>query len=455
MKILLIHSYYQKKGGEDVTFEQESQLLAQAATVRQLSFSNRAGLRGALQFFLSIWNIRAASKLRRAIREFQPDIIHCHNLHFGIGPIAICVAKKRGIPFTLTLQNFRLLCPSATLALDGELFTDSLGRSFPWEAIRRKAYRNSALLSFWLAFIIWFHKKIGTWKKVDAYIVLTDFARSIFVNSSFAMPAEKIVIKANSVEFLPSPFVERGQHFLFVGRLSMEKGITLLLDAFGQTGFTLHIAGEGPMEAQVREAARRHANIQYLGPLSREQVRIEMSACTALVFPSIWYEGFPLTILEAFASRTPVIASNLGAMASMIVHGYNGHHFDAGNTQSLIEQLKTWSDIDKEKKEQYRENALASYYANYAPEKNREHLLRTYKQQLRRGRQLILLLLFASRVFAQTGPYYSKEENQFSAYLKISKFMNHNTELGITSSLEHGGLFYNPAAFVLHARRIF
>ena len=382
MKILLIHSYYQKKGGEDVTFEQESQLLSQSATVRQLSFSNQAGLRGALQFFLSIWNIRAASKLRRAIREFRPDIIHCHNLHFGIGPIAIRVASKRGIPFTLTLQNFRLLCPSATLALDGALFTDSLGRSFPWGAIRRKVYRNSALLSFWLAFIIWFHKKIGTWKKVDAYIVLTDFARSIFVHSSFAMPAEKIAIKANSVDFLPSPFAERGEHFLFVGRLSMEKGIPLLLDVFGQTGITLRIAGEGPLEPLVREAALRHSNIQYLGPLSREQVRMEMSACTALVFPSIWYEGFPLTILEAFASGTPVIASNLGAMASMIVHGYNGLHFSPGNAVAFGEQVAAWKGMGRKEREVYVRNASATYQADYTTEKNRDKLMAIYDNLL-------------------------------------------------------------------------
>jgi glycosyltransferase involved in cell wall biosynthesis len=381
MKVLLIHSYYLIRGGEDFVFEQEQKLIGESEQVRALAFVNRPGMRGALQFFLSIWNIGAARKLKRAIREFRPDVIHCHNLHFGIGPLAVRVANKMGIPVVMTLHNYRLICPSATLLLNEAIFTESVHSAFPWKAIRQKAYRNSVVLTFWLAFINWFHKRIGTWKKVDRFIVLTEFARSVFADASLGIPAQKIVIKANFADPVvttdPAP---RQKQFLFVGRLSGEKGVPLLLKAFSQSRHKLHIAGEGPLKEMVEEAAGRYANITYLGPLTKPAVLEAMSAATALIFPSIWFEGLPLTIIEAFASGTPVIASNLGAMASIVVDGYNGLHFEAGNASALLGQLERWERGTTEEMAIYSRNALATYGANYTAGKNRENIMAIYHE---------------------------------------------------------------------------
>src|SRR5450432_3476944 len=158
MKVLLIHTYYQQRGGEDAIFEQEYALLLQSEDVETLSFRNRTGPGALLQFLGSVWNIRAAWKIKRAIARSRPDVIHIHNWHFAVGPLAIRVAHKARIPVILTINNYRLLCPSATLLHDGKLFTDSLKDAFPWKAVTRRVYRNSFFLTFWLAFIIWFHK---------------------------------------------------------------------------------------------------------------------------------------------------------------------------------------------------------------------------------------------------------------------------------------------------------
>jgi glycosyltransferase involved in cell wall biosynthesis len=378
MKVLLVHTYYLIRGGEDFVFEQELLLIGASAEVRALAFSNRSGARGALQFFLSIWNIRAARKLKQVIREFRPDVIHCHNLHFGIGPIAVRVAHKMGIPVVMTLHNYRLICPSGTLLLNGAVFTDSIRSAFPWKAVRQKAFRNSLPLTFWLAFVTWFHKRIGTWDQVDRFIVLTTFARSIFTDASLKIPTEKTFIKANFVDPVVTPAAGRKEQFLFVGRLSEEKGVLLLLEAFGQTGRQLHIAGEGPLKEAVEEASRRHANITYLGALSKPAVLEAMSAATALIFPSIWFEGLPLTIIEAFASGTPVIASDLGAMSSIVTHGYNGLHFEAGNAHALLGQLEKWERKTKEEKVIYSRNAVATFQANYTADKNRDKIMALY-----------------------------------------------------------------------------
>lgn len=381
MRILSIHSYYQQPGGEDAVFNQEHMLLRESEDVAVLEFKNQPGLRGARQFLLSIWNVFSARKLKKLIGEYQPDIIHLHNFHFAIGPIAVRVAEKAGVPIVLTLHNYRLLCPSATLLYKEQLFTDSIQSSFPWKAIRNKVYRDSFFETFWLGFTIWFHKKIGTWKKVDKYILLTDFSRTLFARSSFGVAPEKFVTKPNFRNIpapQPAPPV-KGQHFLFVGRLSAEKGIRVLLEAFSHTPYELHIAGDGPLKEEVMVAAEKNSNIKMLGSLDKSGVENAMQECTALIFPSIWYEGMPMTILEALSLGTPVIASNLGAMASIIRDDANGMHFKAGDANELTKKLNSWQNMEESERDHYRRNAFASYQSNYTPEKNKAQLLNIYK----------------------------------------------------------------------------
>ncbi|HTI09307.1 MAG TPA: glycosyltransferase [Puia sp.] len=381
LKILMIHTYYQQAGGEDAVFNQERKLLEESEFVEVLEFRNQPGLKGALQFLLSFWNPFAARKLKQKISEVQPDIIHLHNVHFAIGPIAIRVAQKAGVPVVMTLHNYRLLCPSATLLYDGDLFTNSLHAAFPWQAIRKKVYRNSHFQTFWLAFTTWFHKKLGTWQLIDRYILLTAFSKQLFSDSSFGIDPEKMVIKPNFKINAPPDIcpVKRGRHFLFVGRLSTEKGIQVLLEAATLSGCELHIAGDGPLKKDVLLAAQQHTNIRLLGNLDPAGVEQAMKSCTALIFPSIWYEGMPMTILEALATGTPIIASNLGAMSAIIHHGSNGLHYKAGNAGELAEKLKEWQEMDDSRQSMYQQNAFATYLSEYTPERNKQHLIDIYK----------------------------------------------------------------------------
>lgn len=378
MKLLFIHTYYQIRGGEDAVFEQESNLLADSTEVQKLLFFNKGGWQGALQFFMSLWNFKAYRQVKECIKTFRPDVIHIHNLHFGAGPSIIHAAKKQGIPVIITLHNFRLICPSATLLYDEKIYENSVKSGFPWDAVFKGVYRNSILQTFWLAFIIWFHKKIGTWNIVDRFIVLTEFAKNLFVHSSLGVIAEKFVVKPNFLEPPANPMVPRLDHFLFIGRLSEEKGIKILLETFKSNIHSLFIAGTGPLENVVVSAAKSHDNIHYLGTLKKNGVLSQMASCKALIFPSIWYEGMPMTLIEAFSLSTPIIASNLGAMASMIKHEYNGLHFEPGNPQSLKSTIDMWSNSEGRYKKQVQENAKKTYEQQYTPERNLELLLAIY-----------------------------------------------------------------------------
>ncbi|MAZ25762.1 MAG: hypothetical protein CL868_01620 [Cytophagaceae bacterium] len=383
MKILLIHCYYTVKGGEDAVFEQEGKKLAINNDVRILKFYNKNSIAGGFQFLVSIWNISAAYKIKRNIRDFKPEVVHLHNWHFAIGPLCLRTIKKLNVPLVVTLHNYRLICPSATLLLNGEISIEGLKTLFPLKSIFAKAYRESYILTFWLAFINWFHSKIGTWKKVDKYIVLTEFAKEIFCNSRLEIEDSKIVVKPNFVDTEESTlkFV-RSDHFLFVGRLSEEKGVLILLEVFKNSQNKLRIAGDGPLIEKVIKFAENNSNITFLGRLDKSDVVKEIRQCNALIFPSIWFEGMPMTVIEAQSEGTCVIASDIGAMASMIQQDLNGLLFEMGSAFALNKALKYWVEMSTNKKNEIEYNALMNYENLYNPEKNIKDLEAIYKSVL-------------------------------------------------------------------------
>jgi len=354
-------------GGEDTVVEQELKLLKQYHTVEVVYFQNYSGWKGAIQFLASIWNIYSVKKVREKIIEFKPDLVHIHNWHFALGPLVFREINNLDIPIVHTIHNYRLLCPSGILLNNGQLFTHSLHQKFPYKAVFKKVYRSSFFQTFWLSVIIWFHKKIGTWSKIEKYLCLTSFAVELFQKSNFGIPVEKFTVKPNFViDHKNNLETKRDNHFLFVGRLSVEKGIEVLIDAFRDTSFELKIAGDGPLKQLVIDAAVDNKNISYLGSLKNEEVKLELQKAQAFIFPSIWYEGMPMTIIEAFSCSTPVIASNLGAMSSIISNNFNGFHFEERSPQKLKEAVKLFDNLMPEVKKHIQDNAYQTYKEKYS-----------------------------------------------------------------------------------------
>jgi len=385
LKILLIHTYYQYRGGEDAVFEQEFDLLKRGSEVRALSFHNKTGWRGGFQFLFSIWNIRASRKVKQAIMEFKPDIVQIYNWHFATGPVVIRVAKKLNTRLTLNVANYRLLCPSATLVYHGKLFLRSIEKKgFPWEAVRHRVYRHSYFQTFWNAFIVFFHSKLGTWKMVDQYIVPTGIVKKLFTNhqSYIGIPAEKIVVKPNFSTGGSGKVSPRNRHFLYVGRLSEEKGIQVMLDAFENSPHELIIAGSGPLLDLVKATCSRFSNITYAGKQSKEAVREAMNHCTALVFPSICFETFGLVISEAYSNGCPVIATDIGSPVDLVDEGVTGLHFTSGSAQSLRDLLDLWQGLTDAEQAQYQKNCISVYKDLYTPEENQRKLLAIYHSVL-------------------------------------------------------------------------
>lgn len=385
MKILIIHSFYRETGGEDNMVLGKIALLQDAGfIVELLAFQNPTQFLSAIvDLFFLLFNVASFIKTINKISKFRPDIIHLHNWHFAASPSVILAAHFLKTPLVLTVHNFRLLCPSAILFHKNELFLESLNEKFPWTAVKIGAYRNSSLQTFWLAFSVFLHKKLKTWQKVSKFIVFSEFMKDVFLQSNFGIPADKFVIKQNAI-IDPNRWATngRGKYFAFVGRFVVEKGIEVLLEAFSNTDFELHIYGYGPLEQRVRDFAELHPNISYKGALPHDELFVELRKCSALIFPSIWYEGMPLTVIEGFSTGTPVIASNLGAMSTMIRDHYNGLHFEAGNPNDLAQKLAYWSALPEAEKEQYSQRARATYEENHTQQVNLQRLTAIYEEAI-------------------------------------------------------------------------
>jgi glycosyltransferase involved in cell wall biosynthesis len=386
MKILLIHNKYKLPGGEDGVFKSEGELLAGFGhKVEEMTFDNSV-IKGFWAKCLNglglLYNRSSAKAITKRIESFKPDVIHVHNFVPIVSPAVFWVANRYKIPVILTLHNFRLICPSATLFYKNFVYEKSLRSVFPFDAVLKGVYRDSIIETAILASAIGFHHFIGTWRnKIDFYIALTSFAKEKFTGARMPLPAEKILVKPNSVQDCGMGQARRRDHFLFVGRLVEEKGLRTLLAAAFLSPFRLIIIGDGPLQQEVIDHTKVNPNVVYLGPQNKATVISHMKACAALIFPSLWYEGLPLTMIEAFSTGTPVIASNHGAMQELINDGVNGLLFEPGRERDLARRI---DDVlcERVDVDLLSERARATYLRYFTPERNYNLLLTIYNRAI-------------------------------------------------------------------------
>jgi glycosyltransferase involved in cell wall biosynthesis len=216
--------------------------------------------------------------------------------------------------------------------------------------VAHACYRNSRAASAAVAVMLTVHRARGTFREeVDAYIALTEFSRQKFVQGG--LPSDRISVKPNFLQIDPGVGAGKGTaaatgggaYAVFVGRLAEEKGIRFLLRAWQEMGkqLPLKILGDGPLKAEVQAAAASNPTIQYLGRKPLPEIYDIVGEASALVFPSLWYEGLPRTIIEAFAKGTPVVASNLGSMTELVTPGVNGLLFDPGSEIDLVAKISS------------------------------------------------------------------------------------------------------------------
>jgi len=385
MRILFIHNRYQQPGGEDVAVELESQLLKDKGhDVRVLFFqnSNPEGSVGKItKGMRAIYDRNSYRVVKNEIEVFRPDVVHVHNFFYAASPSIFYAAKKMNVPAVLTLHNYRLICANALLLRHGQVCELCVNNLLPLAGIRYRCYHNSMAESAFVTFVTSTHKLIRTWdKNISRLIVLTQFAQSRFVGSSIRVDEQKLFIKPN---FIPDPGLgetDREDFFLFVGRLSYEKGIDVLANAFaGLPTQKLVVIGDAADSQAEMARFLDNSNITLKGRLNKDGVLGYMKRCKALIFPSTWYEGMPFVIIEAFATGTPVIASRLGSMAELVNDKLNGFLFEPGNVTDLQEKIHLFLQTERQDRNALYENARTTYVQNFSPEKHYQTILTLYE----------------------------------------------------------------------------
>lgn len=345
MRILQLHTHYRQPGGEDRAVATEASVLRQAGhEVLTHRATNPDGPRAALTFAAAVWNPAAGHQVRRLAAEFRPDVAHVHNTWFAMSPAVLPALHSAGIPVVVTLHNYRYVCSSANLFRDGAPCTDCVG-THPGHAVVHRCYRGSLPQSVVAAASNAVHDWRGTWQHdVDQFLALTEFGRQQFIAGG--LPPERIAIKSNSVSD-PGPRnhpPSASRTVVFVGRLSEEKGVDTLLDAWKakKRELDLVVVGTGPLDTQLRQ--RAPASVRFLGAQSADSVAALMLSARALVFPSIGFEGQGLVALEAAAAGLPVIVSDLGAMTGLFEPYARELLFSPGDPDSLSGRLDALED---------------------------------------------------------------------------------------------------------------
>jgi glycosyltransferase involved in cell wall biosynthesis len=379
-RILVVHNAYQHRGGEDMVVEAEVALLRSKGHAVELYSRHNDEIAAIPRLALArqtLWSNRTVKDAGRVISAFGPDIVHVHNTFPLISPSLYWVAERVGVPVVQTLHNFRLLCPQAMFLRDGQVCEDCLGR-IPWRGMTHRCYRGSVAQSGLLAGMLTLHRALGTYPyKVTRFIALNEFSRNKFIEGG--LPADRIAVKPNFVDMPPPPEGVRRSGALFVGRLSPEKGIKTLVGAANRVPqVSIKVIGTGPDEALLQGLGNVHA----LGFRDAETVRAAMNQAACLVIPSICYENFPRTLVEAFACGLPAVASRLGAMASLIREGETGLLFEPGSSAALAEKL-AWAEAHPDEIIRMGKAARLEYETKYTPEINYRQLMAIYDEALK------------------------------------------------------------------------
>lgn len=335
MRIVVAHNRYREAqpSGENTIVDAEIAQLT-AAGVEVLPFlrssdeiPSMSKPAKALLPISPIWAPKAQHDLDRLLTEHRPDVLHLHNPYPLLSPWVVRTAHKRGVPVVQTVHNYRQVCSSGLYFRDGVICQDCRGRTLGVPAIVHRCYRNSRAQSALMATTLAVHRP--TWKSVDRYIALTTAVADHL--RDYGIPDERIVVKPNAVPDPGAP-APSGNGFLFMGRLSPEKGLDLLLAAWrrrpvGALG-PLRIAGDGELRPLAEAAADERPDVLYLGQLDRSGVRAALADSSVVLATSTWHDVLPTVIIEALAAGRPVLGTALGGIPYLV--GADGPREPAG-----------------------------------------------------------------------------------------------------------------------------
>ncbi len=385
MKIVQVHNFYKKPGGEDQVFKNEIRLLKENGhdVIDYSVYNDEVDDLGKLAIIKELhWSNKHYEYFRSLFKKECPNVVHIHNTFPLISPSIYYAATEENVAVVQTLHNYRMLCPASTFYRDGQVCEKCLGNDLPWYGIIHKCYRNSYLASAATASMLFLHKKKNTFEEnVDVFVTMTNFGKAKFIEGGLS--SDKIMVKPHFIETDPGVGEGDGNYALFVGRLTEEKGVLTLLRAWEDENINLplKVIGDGPLNSIVKKATNKYPLISWLGQCDRNNVLRMMGSATVLIVPSECYETFGLIVIEAFSKGTPVIVSDIGSVGELVENGVNGLKFNPGSSDDLINKIKLFHN-DKDNRMKFRSNARNEYLIKYTPKQNYNMLMELYNKAI-------------------------------------------------------------------------
>jgi glycosyltransferase involved in cell wall biosynthesis len=388
MRIVVAHNRYKFAGGEDTVMHAEVAMLREHGHDVELLEADNSTIDGMVAKIAaagSLFHSFASSRrMTKLVREFQPDVLHVHNWFPLLSPSIIDAAVAQGVPVVQTLHNFRMLCANGMLYREGRICQDCVGKAFPTDGVMHGCYTGSRLGSAVVAAAFSYHRLAHRWDGVSAFIALSEFQRTLLERGG--VDAAKLVVKPNFVKDSGGAGDGKGGYALFVGRLIPEKGIRTVLDAWksGAMRMPLKIMGDGPLADEVRRMSTTLARVQYLGQQTSAEVYAAMAEARFVICASECHEAFGLTIVEAYARGTPVLAPDLESVSELVRPGVTGMRFTPGDACDLAAKASLLMADDAAYREM-RRRCRALYEERYTDRINYGLLMEIYIQACTSG----------------------------------------------------------------------
>ncbi len=312
-----------------------------------------------------------------AISELSPDVVHVHTPFPLMSPAVFTAAHRRGVATVATSHSFHYNCPNGIMRRAGSPCQDCVGRVVKYPAIVHRCCGGGFLRSAVPVVSLAVHRSIGTFAEVDRWLANSQFGRERLIAEG--LDPAKVVVLSPSEPDPGTPKTDRERTVLFLGRLVPEKGVATLLEGWAQAAVDaqLIVAGAGPLEEMVRAAAAADPSVTFAGELDHEIARDTLARAELLVFPSEWFEGLGMVLVEAFAAGTPVLASDVGNFCEFVTPGVNGAHFRSGDPASLAGALRHhFTEADRPA---LREGARATYLREFDSDRQIAKLVEVYR----------------------------------------------------------------------------
>ncbi|MCU1296849.1 MAG: glycosyl transferase group 1 [Acidobacteriaceae bacterium] len=346
MHILCVHNQFQQYGGSDGVAQADERLLAEHGPV--LSYTRHSGeidSAGRWERVTlgvdALYSRRTVREITELARHFRPDVAYVHNVFPLISPSLYHVLHQLGIPSVHIIHDFRLWCANSRFYINNQI-CESCKLGNYWGAVRKRCFRDSAAYSGLYAASLYLNRRLGLMGKIGGYICLTEFARSLLLESG--IPEDRIYICPNHLDTSAyAPQFGKGQYVLYLGGLYRDKGVLTVAAAFKQLPHVpLKIVGSGDAEGELREYIHRNglSNIELVGFKNGQEKKDYLRNSLFTIVASHCYENFPIVVLEAFASGKPVVASNIGALPHIIRHQQTGLLVEAQNVGDLAASVR-------------------------------------------------------------------------------------------------------------------